>query len=191
MLVGSQLPMGQQCALVAKKAHGTLGCVRRSVASRSREVILPLCSALLRPHLERWVQCWAPQFRGDWELLERGQRRATAMVRGLEHLPGEERLGELGLLSLEKRSLRGDLINVCKYLKGECPEAGAGLLSVVPSDRARGNGHKRQHRELRLNGRENFCTLRVPEPWDRLPREPVGSPALGTFQTRLDVTVQP
>ena len=81
-------------------------------------MILPLCSTLVRPHLQYCIQLWGPQYRKDMDLLERVQRRATKMIRGLEHLSYEDRLRQLGWFGLEKRRLWGEPYCSLPVLKG-------------------------------------------------------------------------
>jgi len=108
------------------------------------------------------------------------------MIRGLEHLSCEERLRELGLFSLEKGRLWGDLITAFQYLKGACKKEGDRLFSRACCDRTRGNSFKLKEGRFRLYTRKNFFTVSMVTHWNRLSREEVKAPSLETFKVRLN-----
>ncbi|PKU41214.1 hypothetical protein llap_8483 [Limosa lapponica baueri] len=177
--------MSWQCTLTVQNANCILGCIKRSMASRAREGILPLYSTLMRPHLEYCIQLWGPQCKKDMDLLEWVQWRATKMIIGLEHLSYEDKVRELALFSLEKRRLWGDLIAAFWYIKGTYRKDRDKLFSKVCCDRTRGNGCKVKEGRFRLDVRKKLFTMRVVKHWNRLPREVVDAPSLETFKVKL------
>ncbi|PKU43375.1 hypothetical protein llap_6319 [Limosa lapponica baueri] len=172
ILVNEKLDTSQQCAFAAQK-EPLPGLHEMQCGQKVEGGYSPLYSALVRPHLEYCVQIQSPQHRKDIDLLERVQKRGTKMIRGLDHLSYEDSLRKLGLISLEKRRLRADLIAAFQCLKGAYRKEGEGLFFRKCSDRIRSNGFKLKEGRFRLDIRKKFFTVRVVRHWNSLPREVV------------------
>ncbi|CAM5114511.1 unnamed protein product [Eretmochelys imbricata] len=156
VLVDHGMTMSRQCDKAVKKANAVLGCIRRRISSRDKEVLVPLYKALVRPHLEYCVQFWSPMFKKEEFKLEQVQRRATRMIRGMENLSYERRLRELGLFSLTKRRLRGDMIALYKSIRGINTREGEELFKLSTNVDTRTNGYKLATRKFRLEIRRRF-----------------------------------
>ena len=118
VVITNDLKSSNQCIEAVKKAQKLLGYIKRQFRTRNKETILTLYNALVRPHLEYAVQFWSPSLRKDIERLEAVQARATKLIPSIRHLGYVRRLERLNLYSLEKRRLRGQLIETFKMLKG-------------------------------------------------------------------------
>ena len=99
--------LSPQCRIAASKGNQVLGMIQRNITYRDRSLIVPLCKAIVIPHLEYCIHAWSPYLRIDIYMLEKIQRRATKLISGLRDLSYEERLKEYGLTTLETRRLMG------------------------------------------------------------------------------------
>ena len=144
---------------------------------------------LIQSSLEYAIQAWSPYLKKDIEHLEKIQRRATKLVQGLGSLPYEKRLEALKLTSLEKRRLRGDLIEVFKLVTGK---ENIDYTCLFQLDDAcydtRGHKFKLKKYRSRLDIRKNFFSNRVVSHWNSLPSHIVEADSVLTFKKRLDAS---
>jgi len=171
----------------ASKANKVLGMIRRQFQNLDKASFLILYKGFIRPHLEYAVQAWSPYLKKDIEHLEKVQRKATKLVQGLASMSYEKRLEALKLTSLEKRRLRGDLIEVFKLVTGKENIDCTRLLQLDDSVYdTRGHRFKLKKHRSRLDIRKNFFSNRVVSHWNSLPSHIVEAESVLTFKKRLD-----
>jgi len=184
--VHRSLKVGSQVDKVVKKAYGVLAFIGRGIEFRSRNVMLQLYKTLVRPHLEYCVQFWSPHYKKDVEALERVQRRFTRMLPGMEGRSYEERLRDLRLFSLERRRLRGDLIEAYKMIRGLDRVDSDSLFPRMEKASTRGHSFKLRGDSYRTDIRGRFFTQRVVREWNALPAAVVDAPSLVAFKRLVD-----
>uniref|UniRef100_A0A803JZP7 Reverse transcriptase domain-containing protein n=1 Tax=Xenopus tropicalis TaxID=8364 RepID=A0A803JZP7_XENTR len=186
VFVDNKLSNSRQCHSVATKANKVPSCIKKGIDSRDENIILPLYRSLVRPHLEYAVQFWAPVLKKDINELEKVQGRATKLVKGMEDLNYEVRLSRLGLFSLEKRCLRGDMITLYKYIRGDYRQMGDVLFSHKNNQRTRGHPYRLEERSFHLKQRRWFFTVRAVRLWNALPSDVVMADSVNAFKRGLD-----
>ena len=186
VIVSQDLRPREQCVNARNRANRVLGFIARSVTNKTVEVILRLYLALVRPHLDYAVQFWSPYYRMDINRLETIQRRMTKMICGIRNLSYEERLKRLNLHSLERRRVRGDLIEVYKWVKGFNKGDLSKVLIVNEQSRTRSNGFKLDKFRFKKEIGRNWFTNRVVDEWNRLSEHVVGAESISCFKKRLD-----
>ena len=162
-----------------------LAFMSRGLEYKSRDVLLRLCKALVRPHLEYCEQFWAPYLRKDVLGLERIQRRFTRMIPGMKSLSYEERLRTLGLYSLEFRRMRGILLKL-RILRGLDRVDVERMFPLVGKTRTRGHNLRLKGQFFKTEMRRNFFSQRVVNLWNSLPQKAVEARSLNVFKTEID-----
>ena len=142
-----------------------------------------------RPHLEYCIQVWSPYLVKDIQCLESVQKRATKLVTSIKKLPYTDRLRKLNIYSLERRRLRGDLIEMYKLLTGkEKVDYRQFFQPATTQYSMPGHSMKLYVERCRLNCRKYFFSHRSVTYWNDLPQDVVDAPSVNAFKNRLDKT---
>lgn len=183
--IDKNLKVRNQCVKAVKSANSTLGMIKRTFITRDTDILLPIYKSLVRPKLEYCIQAWRPHLKKDIDSLEKVQRRATKMIKGLSNKSYHERLSSLGLTTLETRRIRGDLIEVFKMLKGFV-NVDSDIFFKFSDTGLRGHSLKIAKKQARLDVRKYFFGNRVVNEWNLLPVKVIECQTINNFKNKLD-----
>ena len=196
---GSNMKPTIQCEKAAKEANKALGMITRAFHYRTREVMVPLYKAFVRPKMEHAVSVWRPWLLGEIESLEKVQRRMVRMLNGVNGNSYEEKLQRIGLTTLEERRNRGDMVETYKTLKGRNRVEKNEWFEICEEDArpTRANaimveGEAVRKKEVlvgqraNLEVRKHFFNVRVVDSWNALPEEVKMAPSVNAFKNAFD-----
>ena len=190
VLISDDLKVRAQVEKAAASANYMLSRLRKAFRSRSLVLWRTLYLCYVRPHLEFAVQSWSPHRKGDINLLEQVQRRATNIITALKHQPYEQRLQRLRLTTLQDRRLRGDLIEQFKIIHNNIDD----VCFFVPQNLSTGHsaynlrGHNCKLERQYVRGCEEryyFFTNRIVTPWNALTQHAIDAPSVNAFKDRI------
>ena len=186
VLIDKSLSPSRQCAKAVNSANKVLGIINRTYDCKSSSNIIRLYKSLVRPHLEYCCQAWRPYLQKDIDNIEKVQRRATKLIPELSTLSYEQRLERTGLVSLEMRRLRADLIEVFKIVKGLEKVDQSVFFNLSEDSRTRGHQLKFQKHYCRLDVRKYFFSQRIITEWNNLPQEAITAKIVNSFKNIID-----
>ena len=188
--VDPSLKFTQHCEKIVSKANRLVGLIRRSFDYIDCQMFSSLFKGLVRPHLEYGNTVWSPLYKKDAILIENVQRRATKLVPELAELDYEDRLRRLNLPSLMYRRLRGDLIEVHKFVRGLYKVSTKNYFERNEEERTRGHRFKLKKQAAHLEIRKHFFGLRVVDAWNSLPEYIVEAETLNSFKRQLEKALE-
>ena len=162
-----------------------LGSIARVYRYKNKELILPVYKSLVHPHLEHAVQLWSPYFKQDIDKIEKTQRRATKMIPEIRNHIYQQRIQYLDLISLVQRRLRGQLIEVFKYLN-KFTSSARGLFDYDLNDRTRNNAAKLIVKHFNTSVAQHFYPIKITSTWNAIHSEVVSSRTVNSFKNSFE-----
>lgn len=181
-----KLQFSQHIQAQVAKANRILGLIRRTFTYIDCPMMKLLFASLVRPHLEYLVSVWNPLWIKDQIAIESVLRRATRVIPGMEELTYEERLKKINLPSMHYRRLRGDMIEVWKYLHNKYKVDYSSLFKLDEDSKVRGHSLKLKKPSAQKCVRVNFFSVRVVNNWNSLPEHVVTATNINSFKNKLD-----
>ncbi|KAI8517532.1 hypothetical protein Bbelb_035490 [Branchiostoma belcheri] len=186
VIVDKKLKFHAHCNTAAGKAFRTLGLIRKSFQRLDETTVPLLYKTMVRPIIEYGNAIWGPYLKGDQELLDRVQHKATRLIPGFDEISYEDRLRRLKLPTLGYRRKRGDMIQIFKFVKGFDRVDPNSLFNFNVDGRTRGHSYKIVKPQAKKSTRANFFSVRTVNSWNSLPAEVVAAETVNIFKSKID-----